>query len=251
MISTVIVSLNQAKDLRNCLETIAGDSDEIVVVDLQSSDESIKVAEKYGAKVYSHPFVEYVEKVRDFAVSKANSDWVLVLDPDENMTPLLWEKLKDIAKKDEFLAVNIPRKNIFFGRWISHTNWWPDKHVRFFKKGKVSWKDKIHLYPKVDGKILELLGKEDLAILHYGYKSIQDFINRQSRYSTIKAMNLYEEGIKFSLISFFWNPVREFLVRFVKHLGFLDGFYGFALSFLMAVYQMEVMIKLWELERKK
>lgn len=251
MISTVLVSFNQADLLKGCLETIAGQYDEIVVVDLHSSDNSVEVAKSFGAKVYSHPYVEYVEKVRDFAVSKANGDWVLILDPDEKMTPILWGRLKEIAKKDEFSSVNIPRKNIFFGRWISHTNWWPDKHVRFFKKGKVSWKDKIHLYPKVEGKILELPKREDMAILHYGYRSIKDFIDRQSRYSTIKAMNLYEEGIRFSWISFFWNPVRELLVRFVKHIGFLDGFYGFALSFLMAVYQMEVMIKLWEQERQK
>lgn len=251
MISTVIVTFNEEAVLKDCLESVAKESDEIIVVDLGSLDKSVEIAKSFGAKVFTHERVEYVEKVRDFAVSKADGEWVLVLDPDENMTPILWEKLKEIAKKDEFSAVNIPRKNIFFGRWISHTNWWPDKHVRFFRKGKVSWKDKIHLYPKVEGRILELPERKDLAILHYGYKAVKDFIDRQSRYSTIKAMNLYEEGIRFSRISFFWNPVREFLVRFIAHLGFLDGFYGFILAYLMMVYQLQVQINLWEMEKKQ
>lgn len=251
MISTVIVTFNEEAVLKDCLESVAKESDEIIVVDLGSLDKSVKVAKSFGAKVFTHERVEYVEKVRDYAVSKAKGDWVLVLDPDERMTSNLWNTLKEKVSDDKYVAVNIPRKNIFFGRFIAHSNWWPDKHVRFFKKGKVGWTDKIHLYPRVEGNILELPAKEDLAILHFGYDSIKDFIDRQSRYSTIKAMNLYKEGVRFSWISFFWNPVREFLVRFVKHFGFMDGIYSFALSFLMAVYQMEVMIKLWEMEKQK
>ena len=121
----------------------------------------------------------------------------------------------------------------------------------FFKKGKVKWEDRIHLYPKVDGRILNLPAKENLAILHFGYQSIEQFIDRQSRYSVIKAQNLYESGVRFSWIGFFWNPTREFLVRYIRHLGFLDGFYGFALTYLMMIYQLQVMIKLWELEQKQ
>lgn len=251
MISTVIVTFNEEAVLKDCLESVAKESDEIIVVDLGSLDKSVEIAKSFGAKVFTHERVEYVEEVRDYAVSKASGDWVLVLDPDERMTSNLWNTLKEKVSDDKYVAINIPRKNIFFGRFIAHSNWWPDKHVRFFKKGKVSWFHKVHLYPKVLGSILELPVKEDLAIVHYGYQNINQFLDRQNRYSTIRAGNLYDEGIRFSRISFFWNPVREFLVRFVRHFGFLDGLYGFALSFLMAVYQIEVMIKLWERDKQK
>lgn len=249
MISTVIVTYNEESLLKDCLESVA-ESGEIIVIDLGSTDNSLKIAKGYGAKIFTHQKVDYVEKVRDFAVSKAIGEWILVLDPDERMNPILWRKLKEISSEKKYVAVNIPRKNIFFGEWIAHTNWWPDRLVRFFKKGQVKWQNKIHLYPKVDGQVLNLPAKKDLAIVHFGYQSIEQFIDRQGRYSVVKAQNLFDCGIRFSWSSFFWNPFREFLVRYIRHLGFLDGFYGFVLTFLMMIYQLQVLIRLWELEQK-
>ena len=220
MISAVVVTLNAAKVLKNCLESVKEEAHEIVVVDLGSGDATIKIAREFNAKVIFHECVDYVEKVRNFAVSKAVGEWILVLDPDERVTPDLWEKLKEVIAKNKYMAVNIPRKNIFFGRWIAHTNWWPDRHVRFFKKGKVSWTDKIHHYPLVEGAILNLASREDLAIKHYGYSSIEEFIERQIRYSTIEARDRFELGERFSCPKYYWKPTRQYLVRFIKHLGF-------------------------------
>ncbi|TSC87758.1 MAG: glycosyl transferase family protein [Microgenomates group bacterium Gr01-1014_7] len=251
MISTVVINYNQSNKLEDCLKSVQNFADEILVVDLGSTDQSQQVAKKFNAIFIQHKFVPYVEIIRNFAVSKANGDWILVLDPDEQITDDLAKKLKDVTLEDKYAAVNIPRKNIFFGKWIAHTNWWPDRHVRFFKKGKVKWEDRIHFYPRVDGKVLDLPAREDLAIIHFGYQSIEQFIDRQSRYSTIKAQNLYESGVRFSWFSFFWNPFREFIVRYIRHAGFLDGFLGLSLTFLMMVYQLQVLIKLWELEQNK
>lgn len=251
MISTVIVTYNEEKALKDCLSSVVKESDEIVVIDLGSTDNTLSIAKKFQAKIFSHQLVDYVEKVRNFAISKAAGDWILVLDPDERVSVTLWNKLKSVVSEGKFELVNIPRKNIFFGKWVAHTNWWPDKHIRFFKKGKVSWGEKIHHYPLVEGKILNLDSRADLAIVHYGYSSIDQFILRQTRYSTIEAKNLFDVGESFSWINFFWRPIREFLVRYIKHLGFLDGFYGLILTYLMMVYKLQVMIALWELERKK
>lgn len=251
MISAVIVNFNEAEKLERCLQGLKGFADEIVVVDLGSSDESISVCQRGGAKVYKHAFVPYVEKVRNYAVSKATREWILVLDPDEVIPDHLKIALKQIAAEEKFAAVNIPRKNIFFGRWIAHTNWWPDRHIRFFKKGFVRWSDQIHKYPEVTGNIWNLEAKENFAITHFGYTSVDEFMSRQDRYSTIEAMNLYSRGVRFSWVMFFWKPMREFLVRFIRHAGFLDGFYGFALTFLMMVYQLQVMVKLWERDKQK
>lgn len=251
MISAVVVNFNEVEKLDRCLKSLRGFAEEIVVLDLRSKDSSEEVCKKYGAKVFKHKFVSFVEKVRNYAVSKSSGDWVLVLDPDEVVSDVLKSALKTITSQEKYQAVNISRKNIFFGKWIAHTNWWPDKQVRFFKKGVVVWSDKIHKYPEVLGKVLELEAKEDLAILHYGYDSVMQFLDRQNRYSTIEAENLFLSGVKFSWFNFFWKPKKEFLVRFIRHMGFLDGFYGFALTFLMMIYKLQVMIKLWELEQNK
>lgn len=250
-ISAVIVNFNQDKKLALCLKSIKDFAQEIIVLDLGSEDKSLEVCKKYGAKIIEHEFVPYVEKVRNFAVFEAQSEWVLVLDPDEVLGEKLKNKLKEIASERNFEAVNIPRKNIFFGKWISHTNWWPDKHVRFFRKGQVKWSENIHEYPHSKGKVLELPAKADFAIEHFGYDSISEFIQRQNRYSQIQAQDLYSKGIRFSWFNFFLLPFREFVVRFVRHAGFLDGFYGFALTILMMIYQLNVAIKLWEMGKEE
>lgn len=250
MISVVSVSFNEAEKLDKCLSSAYKFADEIIIIELGAIDSTDAIAKKYHARLYKQKFVPYVELIRNFAISKTKGNWILILDPDEMITLQLADELKKISQDGGFDAVNIPRKNIFFGRWIKHTNWWPDRHIRFFKKGKVEWSNKIHSYPKVEGKTLDLEAKGELAILHYGYKSISEFLDRQNRYSSIEARNLYMEGVKFSWGAFFWKPMREFFVRFIKHSGFLDGFYGFALTFFMMVYQLEVMIKLWEKNKR-
>ncbi len=250
MISVVYITLNEAEKLERSFKSVMNFADEVVVLDLGSSDNTQAICKKFKAFFFTHGMVSYVELVRNYAISKTKGEWILVLDPDEEITENLKSKLREIIKTNKIDAVNIPRKNIFFGKWIAHTNWWPDRHIRFFKKGKVNWNNKIHSYPSVDGQILNLEAKDDLVIVHHGYKTLSEFIDRQNRYSKVEADYLSEIGVRFSWINFFWKPSREFLARFIRHAGYLDGFYGFALTLLMMIYQLQVMVKLWEKNKK-
>src|SRR3989344_4190316 len=166
MISGVIVTFNEEAHLKECLSSIKKKVDEIVIVDLGSSDNSIKIVGEDKATLYDHQKVDYVEQVREFAISKAKGEWILILDPDERMNDTLWKFLKEIVSEGKFEAVNIPRKNIFFGKWIAHTNWWPDRQIRFFKKGHIKWNQTIHSYPEVEGRLYNLEAKKELAIIH-------------------------------------------------------------------------------------
>ena len=245
-ISVVINTYNEADKLQGCLMSARPLADEIVVVDMGSEDNSAKVAEKFGAQVYQEKLVPYVELIRNQSVNKAKSDWVLVLDPDERVSVGLIKELKRIVNENKYEVVNIPRKNIIFGKWIRHTNWWPDRHTRFFKKGKVKWNDEIHLYPEIKGRVLEIPTKEELAIEHLNYETVSQFLSRQNRYSEILAQNYFDEGQHFSWFNFFWRPKRIFLQRYFRHAGFLDGFHGLALSILASLSQLATEIKLWE-----
>jgi (heptosyl)LPS beta-1,4-glucosyltransferase len=249
-ISVVINTHNEAEKLKGCLELAKKLADEIVVVDMESTDKSIEVAKEFGAQVFQEKLVPYVELIRNQSVDKAKSDWILVLDPDERIPASLAKELKKIVKEDQCEVVNLPRKNIIFGKWIRYTNWWPDRHTRFFKKGKVKWTKEIHLYPEVKGKVLNLPAKEELAIEHLNYENVSQFLSRQNRYSEILAQNYFDEGERFSWFNFFWRPTRIFLQRYLRHFGFLDGFYGLALVYLAVVFQMATEIKLWEKTRK-
>ena len=134
MISTVIITYHEDEKLEKCLMSIEDFADEIVIVDLAPEESTHQLAKKFKAKYYTHEFSSYVEPVRNFAISKATGKWILILDPDETVNVALKDELKKVVKSDEFNAINIPRKNIFFGKWIAHTNFWPDRHIRFLKK---------------------------------------------------------------------------------------------------------------------
>src|SRR3990167_5640085 len=150
-ISVVINTLNEEKLLKNCLESVKW-ADEIIVCDMHSDDESAKVAKNFGAKVVLHKRVNFVEPARNFAISKVTNDWVLILDPDEEVSEKLAKRLQQIAEKmNQINFVRIPRKNLIFGKWMKAAMWWPDYNIRFFKKGQVSWKNEIHSRPEVRG----------------------------------------------------------------------------------------------------
>lgn len=249
MISVVVNSRNESKELDKCLNSVQGWADDLVVIDMQSSDNTREIAKKYKARVFGHPPVNYVEPVREFAVSKAKYGWVLILDPDEVVPERLKEKLSALLQKDGLAAVNIPRLNIFFGKKIKHTNFWPDRQIRFIRRGKVKFSNFIHSYPKVSGTVLDLPAVEDIAIHHYSYKSIKEYIERMKRYSTIEAINRFERGERFSMFNFFYMPLYDFIRRYIRHLGFLDGLVGFQLSVLQAFYYILVELKLLNLKK--
>lgn len=251
MISVVIVTFNEAEKIKDCLKSVQGFCDEIVVVDLGSKDEIKVVAKEYGAQLFYHKQVSFVELVRDYAISLARGEWILILDPDERITNQLKLQLKQVTQHKEYAAVNIPRKNIFFGKWISHTNFWPDRQIRFFKKGSVNWPRRIHAYPVVFGEILNLPSKEELAIIHYGYDNFPSFWERQKRYAQVEAENRFKDGERAGLKHFVLLPAREFLVRFIKHKGFLDGIPGMFIAFTLMYYKVVMAINMQEVQLKK
>lgn len=250
MISAVIVTHNEAKKLKQCLKNLVGWADEIIIIDLESTDDVKKVAEKFNCKFILHKFVPYVELVRNYAISQCTGDWILVLDPDEKLPEPLKIFLKRYSKHHKHGAFNIPRKNIFFGRWINHTNFWPDRQVRFFSKGDVVWKKEIHSYPSTKLKQIQIPAKSKYSIFHYGYSDFSDFIDRQNRYSTIRAEEKFKAGHKFSYWSLFYYPIREFLARYIKHRGFLDGGRGLFLTIGLMIYHSSIEWKLLEMQVK-
>lgn len=247
MISFVVVAYNEREKLQGCLESVKDFVDEIIVVDLGSSDGTAEIAKKYKARVFLKERVLYADPIRNWAISKASCNWVLMLDPDERITESLAKELLRFLgsiESQRYSAINIPRKNIFFGQWITHTNFWADRQIRFFKKASVTWQERVHSYPRVEGEVLDLEAKEDFAMEHYGYKTRKEFIERQLKYAKIEALNRHSAGEGFSIFRLFWLPVREFLVRFVKHKGYKDGMNGFFLVLVLMFYHIKVEINM-------
>lgn len=248
-ISVVINTLNEEKNLAKALNSVKDLADEIVVVDMHSTDKTVEIAEKYNAKIYLHKNIGYVEPARNFAISKARSDWILILDADEEIPLRLFKKIKELINNPKADYFRIPRKNIIFGKWVKYSRWWPDYNIRLFKKNSVSWSDEIHSIPITQGQGADLEAKEDLAIIHYNYSSIEQYLERMNRYTTIQADSLILQGYKFIWKDLIAKPIEEFLGRYFSGEGYKDGLHGLSLSLLQAFSEVVLYIKLWQKEK--
>lgn len=247
-ISVVINTYNEEKDIERAIKS-SRFADEILVCDMHSEDNTALIAKKLGAKVIFHKKLNYVEPARNFAVSKAQYEWVLVLDPDEEIPESLGDKLKQIASESNVTTfVDLPRKNIIFDKWIKTAMWWPDYNPRFFKKDNVIWSEKIHEKPKTLGQGVTLAPEERYALIHHHYESISQFLDKLNRYTTIQAKNLMASGYSFDWRDLISKPLGEFLSRYFALRGFEDGLHGLALALLQAFSHLVMYLKVWEME---
>ena len=250
-ILVVINTLNEEANLPLALASVKSFANEIVVVDMMSDDKTVEIAKKAGAKVYEFKRVGYVEPARNFAISKAEGDWIFILDADEELTASLSRELSKIAKNGSADYVRVPRKNMIFGKWVEHSRWWPDYNIRFFKKGKVTWDDEIHSIPITVGKGADLEAKAENAIIHHHYTSVAQYVSRMDRYTSIQAESLIKSGYKFNWTDIPGKSFNEFLSRYLAGEGYKDGLHGLVLALLQATSELLVYVKIWEKNKFK
>ena len=250
-ISVVINTLNEEKNLPDLLSSIKDIADEIVIVDMKSDDKTVIIAKNEGAQVFEHERTNYVEPARNYAISKAKGKWILILDADEVFPIGLSKELIRICKNPKADYYRIPRKNIAFGKWLKHSRWWPDYNIRFFKKGYVSWSEIIHSVPMTKGNGLDVSDKEEYAIIHNHYQSIEQYIERMNRYTMFQAKHLISEGYRFKWQDLIKKPMNEFLSRYFFGEGYRDGVHGLVLSFLQSFSELTVYLKVWQAEKFK
>jgi len=249
-ISVIINVRNEAENLSHCLKSVKGFADEVIVVDMHSTDNSYQVATSFGAKVFPYRWMKVVEPARNFAISKASSRWILILDPDERVGRSLKKELKRITLRSDIDYVKIPRMNYIFGKWMRHANCWPDYLIRFFKKGSITWKKEIHSQPVTKGNGITLLDSDKLAIKHTNYTTVTQFIQRAIRYSSVKAEELQHQEYKLKTSDLILKPVQEFNSRFFAGEGYKDGMHGLVFSLLQSLCEALIYIRLWEKQGK-
>lgn len=260
-LSVVISAYNEENKIEDCLSSVKF-ADEIIVVDNQSNDETAEIAKKYTSNVFSQPNYPMLNINKNFGISKAKSDWILVLDADERVTPELALEIRNLKiaspeeRSDEGEIGNsningyyIPRKNIIFGKWIKYTGWYPDHQLRLFRKGKGRFPEQhVHEMIKLEGETGYL--KENM--LHYNYESVSQFIFKLLNiYAPNEANELIRTGYKAQWTDVLRFPAKEFLSRFFAREGYRDGFHGLMLSLLMAFYHLIVFAIIWEKEKFK
>lgn len=246
-ISAVVNTRNEAANIFDCLKTLKF-CDEIVVVDMQSEDNTKEIAKEFTDRIYDHEAVGYVEPARNFAIKKALGDWIFIIDADERIPKTLAAKLIEIADANQADFVRIPRKNLVFGQWLQHSRWWPDHNIRFFKKGAVEWQDEIHSVPVTYGTGLTLEADSSLALEHHHYQTIDEYFLRSLRYSSQQAKELIDSGYKFDATDLVKKPIGEFLSRFFAGEGYKDGLHGLAIAFLQFFSILLIYLKVWQSE---
>lgn len=245
-ISVVINTINEEENIADAIDSVEDLADEVVVVDMESEDKTVEIAKRMGAKVYSHKRTGYVEPARNFAIKKASGDWILIIDADERVPSKLAKVLKKYAEEGEKDYFAIPRKNIIFGKWIKNSRWWPDYNIRFFKKGKVTWSHIIHSVPETRGVGADIAAEENMALTHYHYTSISQYIERMNRYTSHQAKDMLDGGYKFKWQDLLTKTSGEFFSRYFFGGGYKDGLHGLVVALLQLTSEIVKYVKVWE-----
>lgn len=245
-ISAVIVVHNQVDLLTNCLKSISEWVDEIIIIDLESTEDVKSVTDAFKAKYFIHKFVPIVENIRQDSLKYAEHEYVLFIDPDETIPPSLAKDLSVKVETGEFDYFMTPRQNYVFGKWVRHSRWWPDLQTRVFRTDKVTWGKTLHVEAVASGKGYTYESVEAFALRHDNYRSLDEFISKNMRYAKADALERVKSGDKFSLLAATQLSVSELISRFFAGEGYKDGMHGLVLSILQSFYYFMVYAYYWE-----
>jgi glycosyltransferase involved in cell wall biosynthesis len=242
-LSVVVVTHNEEERIRACLESAAW-ADELIVVDAESADKTATIARELTDHVIVRPWPGFAAQ-KNFGLEQAHGDWILALDADEFVSAPLREEIAAIlAGGAEHVGYAMPRRNVFWGRWIRHGGLYPDWQLRLFRRGRGRFVERsVHESVTVDGSVGRLTGHLE----HRSYRDVADFLERADRYSTLAADEWLASGRRARpLMDLVGRPVGRFLGMYVARAGFLDGWRGFLLAVLYGYYVLMRSAKVWE-----
>jgi glycosyltransferase involved in cell wall biosynthesis len=247
-VSVVIITKNESDNIAECLKSVASWADEVIVLDDDSSDDTVAIAKRFTDKVFSRK-MDVEGRHRNYAYSLARNSWVLSLDADERATQELGLELEELFKtgpKDK--AYTIPIRAYIGERWIRYAGWYPAPKVRLFDKAFFKYEE-VEVHPRVfiDGSCGHL--KSD--IIHYSYRDYHDFITSLNNQTTLEAKKWFNERRNINFIKMWRKAASRFIKAYIQKAGFRDGLLGFFVSWAGAAYQFMSFVKYREmLERE-
>lgn len=243
-ISVVINTYNAEKHLARVLESVK-DFDEVVVCDMDSTDNTRKIAIEHGCKVVTFEKGDCVsaEPARTFAIQSATSEWVLVIDADELVTPELREYLyQRIEENDCPAGLYIPRKNFFMGKSLICS--YPDYILRFFIRNGTVWPPYVHTMPIVKGRVEKIPAKrKELALVHLANDTVGTIMSKMNQYTDNEVEK--KKG-RYGAMALLYRPAFRFFKSYILKQGFRDGWLGFIHACIDGIYQFVVVSKILE-----
>lgn len=246
-LSVAVITWNEEERLRACLESVAW-ADEIVVVDAESTDKTVALAREFTDRIWVRPWPGFAVQ-KNFALDQATGEWILSLDADERVTPELRAEIQRVLAADGPAdGYALPRKNLFWGAWVRHGGLYPDWQLRLFRRGRGRFVERaVHESIQVRGRVTRLAQ----PLLHESYRSLEEFIHRSNRYSTLAAEQWLASGRRVGSLDLIARPFGRFASMYLLRGGFLDGWRGLLLAILYAHYVFLRTAKALEAQRMK
>lgn len=244
-ISILLPTFNCADIVERTLQSIAW-ADEILVVDSYSTDETLEIVKRYGARTIQHEYINSA-KQKNWAVGQCVHEWVLQIDSDETLEPGLEATIKQaVATAPQSVeAFKIARKNHILGEWVQYGGIYPDYQTRLFRRECGRWIEReVHAHIQVTGETKILDGN----ILHYGMPHLSKQLRNLDRYTRYEADEAKKQGQHFRISRMLLRPLLIFGDRYVRQRGFRAGWRGFYLAAYLATYEFWLQAKLWELQ---
>lgn len=247
MLTAVILTKNNQDVIEDCIKSVKF-SDDIIVIDDNSSDDTVKICSKLQGRVFAHKLNDDFSIHRNFALSKVVKGWILYLDSDERITPELQDEIIKVTSDkvdNNIQGYFIRRQDIIFAKKLHHGEFGNIKLLRLAKKGNGEWKRKVHEYWDISGDTAELSN----PLIHYSHKNISELITSINTWSSLHAVANAEEGKHSSLLKIIFMPLAHFFNNFIFKFGFLDGLLGFVLAIFMSFHSFLSWSKLWMLQK--
>jgi glycosyltransferase involved in cell wall biosynthesis len=247
-LSVVIITFNEERNIARCIESVINLAQEIVVVDSFSTDRTEAICRsKPNVKFIQHAFEGHIQQ-KNFALDQASNTWVLSLDADEALSETLRNNINQALQNPQANGYTFNRLSNYCGKWIRHGSWYPDTKLRLFDRRKVRWTG-VNPHDKADfvarDKAIHLKGD----LYHYSYYSVEEHTRKLDYFSTLAATAYLEKGKKAGWFQLLVNPSFAFFRDYVLRLGFLDGYEGWLIARLTAIYTFQKYAKLKALHR--
>lgn len=248
MITAIVLTKNEEKNIMDCLDTLKW-CDEVIVVDDKSDDLTVEVAKRAGAKVISSALEGNFSRQRNIGLAEAKGDWVLFLDADERITDSLRYEIQSVISEgmNPYDGFMVKRKDVLWGKQLQYGETANVQFLRLARIGKGSWRGKVHEKWEVDGKI----GNLKNSILHYPHQSLEEFLKEINFYTDIRSKELFERKVRVNFVSIIAYPKAKFFLNFILRQGFKDGMPGLVFAIVMSFHSFLVRAKLWTLWHKE
>jgi glycosyltransferase involved in cell wall biosynthesis len=240
----VVLARDEEQDLPACLESLRWADELIVVVSAESLDQTAQVARRDSDRVLVRPWQGFA-RTRNWAIEQAAGPWVLMVDADERVTPELAEEIRQAVARPAAAAYRLPRAFFFCGHRLRHGGCWPDDVLRLFRRDAGRYAERrLHERFQPTGPV----GRLKQPLLHYGYRDLDEYFEKFSRYADLAARDLWEDGRRARPWDWL-SPAFTFLSRYLLRAGFRDGMPGLVYSALGAAFVLARTARLWELAR--